>query len=646
MKHFIIGTAGHIDHGKTSLIRALTTVDCDTHPEEKKRGITINLGFTHLDLPGGSTAGVIDVPGHKDFIHTMISGTGGIDVVLLVIAADSGIMPQTREHLEICSLLGISKAVVALTKSDLADEEWLQLQQEEIKSELADTPFAQAAIVPVSAVTGAGLQELARQLVFAEEQLVPKSANGPFRLYIDRIFNPKGQGFVATGSVLGGKLQAGQSVHMLPGKKVYTVRSLQRFGKEVAEVRAGDRAAISLSGFKLEDFNRGMLLCDRNLGNSDYLDASFTLSIHAKKLGKRNTVLLLSGTYQSQSKLILLTTNELNPGETAVVQLIPEFPGVLQNQDRFIIRNSSGDKTLGGGYIIDNQALHHKKISKKLSEELLILQSGYQSRNDATARIINTIKKAAHPVNFEELALEFPDELDNFIIYCNDNQEDIIYLNDEKLFLPSNWSQKVEKTVLQALTEHHQKYYLNPGGLQVVDLAGKCGILPKTDSYKALIRLLEKMKENAVLAGYQSSLILANHEAKPAKKDLEQLEWLEELFISYKMNKPVMEELEQKAREHQINKEKLLMYLNYLTEQGRLYFFGGDYIHKNQVDFARKKLMEELRRKGKGINEGEFRVLIDGTKKIVHPLIGIFCREGIIKQDQYIINSTELGLKN
>lgn len=646
MKHFIIGTAGHIDHGKTSLIRALTDVDCDTHPEEKKRGITINLGFTHLQLPGGSTAGIIDVPGHKDFIHTMISGTGGIDVVLLVVAADSGMMPQTREHLEICSLLGISQCVIALTKSDLADEEWLQLQQEEIRSELSETPFAEAAIVPVSAVTRAGLEELAQQLVAAEEQLVPKSANGPFRLYIDRIFNPKGQGFVATGSVLGGKIPVGKSLHLLPGKKEYVVRSLQRFGQDVQEVRAGDRAAISLSGFKSEDFNRGMILCDQMLESSLYLDAAFTLSLNAKKLPKRNTVLLLSGTFQSQAKLILLNNKELNPGEAAIVQLIPEFPGVLLNEDRFIIRNSSGDKTLGGGYIIDNHALHHKKVTSKLIEELTSLQESYQSRNDAAGRIINQIKKAAKPISADEIKMQYAEFYDRFIDYCAENHEDILYFQEENLFIPSSWVSKVENTVLQALKEYHQKYYLNPGGLSTADLAGKSGIPLKTDAHRALVRLLNQMKGNGILSNFQNSWIAANHRPEPSKKDQEQLEWLETLFISFAMNKPVMEEIEQKAKDRQLNKEKLMMYLNYMVDQGRIYFFSGDYIHRNQVDFARKKLIEELKRKGKGINEGDFRVLIDGTKKIIHPLIGIFCREGIIKQDQYIINITELGLKN
>lgn len=646
MKHFIIGTAGHIDHGKTSLIKALTHFDCDTHPEEKKRGITINLGFTHLTLPDGSIAGIIDVPGHKDFIHTMISGASGIDLLLLVIASDSGIMPQTLEHLEIANLLGIQKAVVALTKADKVDEEWLELLEDEIREALKSSLFPDCPIVPVSALTGAGLSQLSLILSEQKDTLISKPAQGPFRLYIDRVFNPKGQGFVITGSVLSGKIQTGQMVYMLPGEKEFTIRSMQRFGLEVNEVQAGDRAAISLPGFKQDEFERGMLLMDRKAEVSLYLDARLSLSNSVAKIPVKNTILFLSGTYQTQARLNLISTKELLAGESAVVQIIPEFPGILSNGDHFIIRNSSGDQTLGGGIIIDNQALHHKRIHPKLIESLLALEQSYQQKEHDTARIIHFIQKTGKPIELNQLTQEFPGCEPILKSYCQEHPEDILMDFTGNLFIPNPWISKLSGIIQEELRIYHQKNYLKTNGLTINELAGKCNIKLKTVEYQSLIVVLQLLAQQHQLKQIDNTWCLYNHQIILQRKDEEQLNWLKDLFLSYQLNKPVPEEFEQQANMHQINKEKLYMLLNYLVKTGEIYHFEGDYLHADIVDKSRKTLLWALKEKGKGINEGDFRVLINGTKKIIHPLIGIFCREGVVKQDIYIINITELGLKS
>ncbi|MCD4697331.1 MAG: selenocysteine-specific translation elongation factor, partial [Bacteroidales bacterium] len=265
MKHLILGTAGHVDHGKTALIKAITNIDCDTHKEEKERGITINLGFTHYNLPSGESIGIVDVPGHKDFIKTMVAGAYGIDVVLLVVAADSGIMPQTEEHLRIIEMLGIEQGIVALTKADLVDEETLELAELEISEFLEGTKFENAPIIPVSSVTGKGIPELLETIGKILPEIKEKEKSDRFRMYIDRIFNVKGVGFVVTGSVLEGEISTGKDLYLLPGKsKKIKIRNLERHGEIVEKVFSGDRAAINLSGMKFENYSRGMVLSNIN----------------------------------------------------------------------------------------------------------------------------------------------------------------------------------------------------------------------------------------------------------------------------------------------------------------------------------------------------------------------------------------------
>lgn len=576
----------------------------------------------------------------------MISGASGIDLLLLVIAADSGIMPQTLEHLEIARHLEIHKAVVAITKADKVDEEWLQLLDDEIREALKQSLFPDCPIVPVSALTGAGLSQLTQILSEQKDSLISKSSQVPFRLFIDRVFNPKGQGFVITGSVLSGKIQAGQTVYMLPGEKEFTIRSMQRFGLDVNEVQAGDRAAISLPGFKQEEFERGMLLMDRKAEVSLYLDARFSLSQSVTKLPAKNTVLVLSGTYQSQARLNLISCKELQGGESAVVQIIPEYPGILFNGDHFIIRNSSGDQTLGGGIIIDNQALHHKRIHPKLIESLWTLEQAYQQKEQVTARIIHFIQKTGKPMGLGQIVQEFPDSETILKAYCLEHPEDIQMDPTGNLFIPNPWIKKINILIQEELAIYHQKNYLKATGLSINELAGKCNIKLKTEEYQSLIVVLQILAQQHQLKLVENTWCLYNHQIILQRKDEEQLEWLRNLLLSYQLNKPVPEELEQQANMQQINKEKLYMYLNYLVKTREVYHFEGDYLHAYIVDSARKTLLKALKEKGKGINEGDFRVLINGTKKIIHPLIGIFCREGVVKQDIYIINITELGLKS
>ena len=354
MQRVVIGTAGHIDHGKTRLLEALTGIDCDRWAEEKARGITIDLGFAHLEAPG-LQLGFVDVPGHERFLHNALAGLGGIRVVLLVVAADEGVKPQTREHLAICSLLDIPHALVALTKRDLVDDDLLEMAELEVTELLEETPFAGAEILPVSSTSGEGIDTLREALVrLAKKAGGVDTAGEPFRLPVDRAFQLRGLGAIVTGTLASGRVEAGQNVHVLPREATARVRSLQVHGGERGHAEAGERTAAQLSGVDLGDLERGEQLVDAgSFGSTRSLVARCTLLPDAPS--KLTTfVPIRFHLYASEvlGKLRPLD-GDLAPGETGRVEIRLAQPVVAVRGDRFIVRRPSPPLTLGGGVLLD-----------------------------------------------------------------------------------------------------------------------------------------------------------------------------------------------------------------------------------------------------------------------------------------------------
>ncbi|MBP7563219.1 MAG: selenocysteine-specific translation elongation factor, partial [Candidatus Cloacimonetes bacterium] len=306
MKHLIMGTAGHIDHGKTSLVKALSGFDCDTHPEEKQRGITIHLGFTHVRLNEELDIGIVDVPGHKAFVNTMISGVSGIDFVILIIAADSGIMPQTREHLQIMQMLNIQKGLIVINKIDLADQEMTDLLEEELIDFTADTFLENCPIIKTSAKTGFGIEELKSAIISLTTDIQSKSEKGIFRQYIDRIFQVKGFGTVITGTVLSGLLRSNDRLFILPDKKELKIKRLERYAQEVDLIQAGDRASINLAGIDSTSLQKGMLLSSRVYESTNRIDVRLQLFDQVKELPLWSHVLFISGTNEVPAKIHLI----------------------------------------------------------------------------------------------------------------------------------------------------------------------------------------------------------------------------------------------------------------------------------------------------------------------------------------------------
>ncbi len=378
MKHFVLGTAGHVDHGKTALIKALTGIDTDRLKEEKQRGITIELGFASLTLPSGQTLGIVDVPGHEKFVKNMVSGAAGIDFVMMVIAADEGIMPQTKEHFHICTLLGISKGIVALTKTDLVEKDWLHLVKSEITDFCRGTFLEDAPVIPVSAVKKEGLTDLIQAIDGTISKLPEKTDDGIFRLPVDRVFTMKGFGTVVTGTLVSDHIKTGEDVQILPRNVVARIRGMQVHNHPVEEAWSGQRTAINLQGLDKSIIHRGSVLSrPQTVWPSQRLDIFFEyLATNSRNLKNRTLVRLHTGTSEIISRLILLEVDELKPGQKGFAQLILSDKDVVVTGDHFVIRSYSPITTIGGGQIIDPLPKKHKRLNRKITEALKVLYEG------------------------------------------------------------------------------------------------------------------------------------------------------------------------------------------------------------------------------------------------------------------------------
>ena len=359
MSHVIIGTAGHIDHGKTALVRALTGIDTDTLPEEQARGVTIDIGFAYWK----ENVTLIDVPGHERFVKNMVTGVCTVDIALLVVAADDGVMPQTREHLGILNLLGVRKGLVALTKTDLADPEWVALVAEDLRDLLQGTFLAEAPIVPVSSISGEGIPELRGLLEAEVEQVTERADRGVFRLPVDRVFSSQGFGTIVTGTVLSGAVHPRDTVTLLPADRQVRVRGVQTHGRDVESAGVGARAALNLADVEVADLHRGDILAQPGYFNATYMiDARLDMLPDAPvAMENRTRVHLHLGPREVLARVILLEADELNSGESQLVQFRLESPGVAARGDRFVVRRYSPVQTVGGGIVLDTQPPKHRR---------------------------------------------------------------------------------------------------------------------------------------------------------------------------------------------------------------------------------------------------------------------------------------------
>lgn len=379
MKNIIIGTAGHIDHGKTTLIRALTGRNTDRWEEEQRRGITIDLGFTYFDLKSGDRVGIIDVPGHEKFINNMVAGVVGMDLVMLVVAADEGIMPQTREHMDILGELGIEKSILVLNKCDLVDEEWLELVEEEIQEELQGTFLEHAPVVKVSAATGKGIPELIETIErLTADEVVEKDIHTIPRLPVDRVFTLSGFGTIITGTLLAGTICKEDTLQMYPIGKECKIRSIQVHGENVDKCYAGQRVAINISNMKKSEIHRGCVLAPpNNMKNTMLLDVKMNILSSSMRILTNHTRLhLFTGTSEILCRAVLLDKEEIGPGESGYVQLRLEEEIALRRGDKFIVRFYSPMETIGGGVVLEPNPTKKRRFHAETIEELKRKESG------------------------------------------------------------------------------------------------------------------------------------------------------------------------------------------------------------------------------------------------------------------------------
>ncbi len=631
MKHIIMGTAGHIDHGKTTLIEALTGIDCDTHKEEKERGITINLGFAHMPLSAGYRIGIVDVPGHRDFVHTMVGGASGIDFVLLVVAADSGVMPQTLEHLQIMGVLGIKHGLIALTKVDLVEPDIVELAESEIVTLVQGTFLEGCAVARVCSITNEGIDEL-KALIDRVAQKVPSRPVGEtFRLFVDRLFTVKGFGAVATGSVASGALHAGGEAYLLPAEKKLRVRRLERFGEEVKEIVAGDRASINVVGLDREDFTRGAVIADRILRPTEMVDAKLRLFQHSRSFDKLwNHAIFHLGTYEHQARIHLISCDRLTEGQTALVQIHLDYPCNAQYGDSFVIRSTSNDMTLGGGQIIDAFPLSHRKRPKKLVEsmariagggilDLVAVEVGKHVGAITHREIADSLSVSPEQI-FEAVSGNPPAGITTY------SQNDTIYL------ITTAEHGGLEQRALDAIAAFHRRKPLESKGLTTGELMGLVRVERGSPGEPLLSLLLDRLAQEGKLKRVQRTWALFDHAIDITPELSSQVSFAADYLQQCGMQTPIQSELISAGAEQNITEQKFRDILHYLVEQGTVYHADGNYIHAEIVDRSRVKLLRALSERKQGVTVAEFRDLVKGNRRICLLLLKIFDGEGITER--------------
>lgn len=461
MKNIIIGTAGHVDHGKTRLIKALSGIDTDRLEEEKKRGITIELGFAHIPNDAGYNIGVIDVPGHEKFIKNMLAGIGGIDFVLFVVAADEGIMPQTREHFEILQALGIDDGIIAITKTDMVDEEWLELVQEDIRDYVEGSFLEGKPMIPVSAKSGENI-DLLKEEIIRKCDRESKRIEAPemFRLPVDRVFTKSGFGTVVTGTLMDGTCSLNDEVHVFPEEAPAKIRGIQTYGNDVEQAVAGQRTAINLSGVRKEDIRRGDVIAAKSaVSVTGMLDVKLKIFDSSERMVLNNSrVHLYCGSKEVLTKVILMDRDALSAGEEAYVQFRLEEPIAVRRGDRFIIRFYSPIITIGGGQILDAVPEKHKRNRENVLEGFRMLESGNISD-------IFVLKTGGHKFYSKELLLQelgmLPEIGDREIERCIEEGK-LVELEDGTILAASKFQMMTDR-LIQLLQEYHESNPLAEG---------------------------------------------------------------------------------------------------------------------------------------------------------------------------------------
>ena len=623
MKHLILGTAGHIDHGKTSLVKALTGIDTDRLKEEKARGITIELGFAHLELPGGLRFGIVDVPGHERFVRAMVAGVGGMDLVLLVIAADEGIMPQTREHLEICQLLGVKKGIVVLTKKDLVDPDWLDLVTEEVREYLAASFLADAPMVAVCSRSGDGIERLKAELARLAGEIEQKRPDTPFRLPIDRVFTVTGFGTVVTGTLLSGGISVGEEVEILPSGIACRVRGVQSFGAKVERGEAGERLAVNLQGVDHGQLQRGEVVAPKGLYRpTDAVDVRLNyLRSAPKELKHRATMRLHSATYEVPAQVILFDRAVLKPGESAFVQLRLARPVLLLPGDPFVLRTYSPQATLGGGTVLDPAPPRRRRRS----QEALALLEAVESGGDQERIRLLIESSLLSGISVQEMVNRSgmsAKRIEAALSPLLSGGAVLQAVKEPRVFLSRDAFAALKQMLLQELRAYLTE---NPmqSGIGKEELKSR---IPKRSDARFFGPLLAAMEKEGVALADRDLVRLPGRQAGVSRDQAELQALLEQALNRGWGEPPTVKEL---CESLSCSEKQLLEHMNLLCREGRATKVKGDVFYApGAVAEIREKLVAYLREKGE-IAPNDFRELTGLSRKFMIPLLEYFDQERV-----------------
>jgi len=611
-KHVVVGTAGHIDHGKTSLVKALTGTDTDRLPEEKARGITIDLGFAFLEEPDGLTIEIVDVPGHERFVKNMLAGVGGIDLAVLVVAADEGVMPQTREHLAICSLLHIQRGLIALTKTDLVEADWLELVRDDLASLVQGTFLDGAPILGVSAKTGEGLSELRAALRALALQVPARAQDQLGRLPIDRVFTIRGFGTVVTGTLTSGAFAVDDRVEIYPKALQTKIRGVQTHGHPVREALAGQRTAINLQGLERAAIDRGNVVGHAGtLVSSLLVDGTLELLKDAPRPVKsRDRVRFHAGTSEIMARVLLLESPELEPGATAFARFRLEAPLVAVPGDRFVVRSYSPIITIGGGTLLDVDPPRFKRRAPALLGHLELLRRG------SPAEIVEEHVRHAGAAGVRASALSGrvpfgPERLHGVLTELSTAGR--LVAVDRDWYLHPESQARLRSRALDTLAQFHRANPLKPG-MSREELRGRIGA-PEERMYAHLLTTLEA---EGSLRAERDKVRLASHEVRLSPEQQRIVDRLEEQFLTAEAAPPSPEEALGRVgvagdEEHELF--AVLLEARKLVRVKESLFF-----HNLALQTIEDKVVTFLREK-KEIGPGDIKDLLGISRKYAIPLL-------------------------
>ena len=624
MKYGIIGTAGHVDHGKTCLIQALTGIDTDRLKEEKKRGITIELGFAWMDFPGGERVGIVDVPGHEKFVKNMLSGVGGMDLVMLVVAADEGIMPQTVEHLDILSILGIRHGVIVITKTDLADPELVDLVEEDIRELTKDTFLENAPVIPVSVYKNQGIHRLKETLYQIYKKLPDHKETRAFRLPVDRVFSLKGFGTIVTGTLLGGNIKKDQEAYLYPENLPVKIRSIQVHETGVDKAHAGQRVALNLPDRKKEEIHRGdVVACKNTMYPSMMADVTLSVLRHTERTVKNGSrVHVYHGTKELLGKVILLDREELKAGETCYAQLRLEEETVMEKGDRFVIRFYSPAETIGGGCILDACPRKRKRHDKNALEACRIKEKG-------TKEEMLELSVREHRGRFFTLdELAGRNSLDRSglagLAQALVQKGRLIQL-EEKVFIHREEMDFYQKKAEKILNDFHRAFPLKQGmGIEEMRSRMNLGNPKVTD------QILEVLKADKIIKEEQGTISKKRFKVV-LKEDEDAI--VKEILTHYEAAgfAPLATELY--LKEHKNQKKFKPVFISLLNKKSLIRLDEQYCVHQEWYEKAKEAFREMAKTKDK-ILLGEYRDYLGCSRKVAVALLEHFDKNGFTKKTE------------